>query len=84
MTLAADEEPDVALIDFHLEVAQDGLDVAERLSAMAPAPAIALVTADRSAADDPRCAGITVLNKPVVPGELWAFLERASAAAAAV
>ena len=38
MTLAADEEPDVALIDFHLEVAQDGLDVAERLSAMAPAP----------------------------------------------
>ncbi|WP_416366208.1 ATP-binding protein [Sphingomonas aerolata] len=30
MTLAADEEPDVALIDFHLEVAQDGLDVAER------------------------------------------------------
>ncbi|MBD8638498.1 hybrid sensor histidine kinase/response regulator [Sphingomonas sp. CFBP 13733] len=84
MTLAADEEPDVALIDFHLEVAQDGLDVAERLSAMAPAPAIALVTADRSAADDPRCAGITVLNKPVVPGELWAFLEQASAAAAAV
>ncbi len=84
MTLAADEEPEVALIDFHLEAAEDGLDVAARLAAMSPAPAIALVTADRHVGDDPRSAGITILAKPVVPAELWGFLERASAAAAAV
>jgi hypothetical protein len=51
---------------------------------MSPAPAIALVTADRHVGDDPRSAGITILAKPVVPAELWGFLERASAAAAAV
>jgi len=80
--LAADEEPDVALVDFHLDEAEDGLDVIARLRAMTPAPAIALVTADRAVADDPRCVGLVVLTKPVVPADLWRFIEDASAAAA--
>ena len=82
MELAADEEPDVALVDFHLDEAEDGLDVVARLRAMTPTPAIALVTADRTAAEDPRCAGLVVLTKPVVPADLWRFIEDASAAAA--
>ncbi|MEG3084279.1 PAS-domain containing protein [Sphingomonas sp. PB2P12] len=82
MDLAADEEPDVALVDYHLEAAEDGLDVVARLRAMNPAPAIALVTADREVADDPRCVGLVVLTKPVVPADLWRFIEEASAAAA--
>ncbi|BCA63759.1 histidine kinase [Sphingomonas sp. HMP9] len=82
MELAADEEPDAALVDFHLDEAEDGLDVVARLRAMTPAPAIALVTADRAVADDPRCAGLVVLTKPVVPADLWRFIEEASAAAA--
>ncbi len=80
--LAADEEPDVALVDFHLDEAEDGLDVIARLRAMTPAPAIALVTADRAVTDDPRCVGLVVLTKPVVPADLWRFIEDASAAAA--
>jgi hypothetical protein len=52
------------------------------LRAMVPAPAIALVTADRAVADDPRCVGLVVLTKPVVPADLWRFIEDASAAAA--
>ena len=82
LELAADEEPDVALVDFHLDEVEDGLDVVARLQALAPAPAIALVTADRTVADDPRCAGLVVLTKPVVPADLWRFIEDASAAAA--
>ncbi len=82
MELAADEEPDVALVDFHLDEVADGLDVVARLRAMVPAPAIALVTADRAVADDVRCVGLVVLTKPVVPADLWRFIEDASAAAA--
>ncbi len=82
MELAADEEPDVALVDFHLDELEDGLDVVALLRAMVPAPAIALVTADRAVADDPRCVGLVVLTKPVVPADLWRFIEDASAAAA--
>ncbi|MGA1799238.1 PAS-domain containing protein [Sphingomonas sp. 4RDLI-65] len=84
MELAADEEPDVALVDYHLDEAEDGLDVVARLRAMVPAPAIALVTADRAVVDDPRCAGLVVLTKPVVPADLWRFIEEASAAAARI
>ncbi len=82
MELAADEEPDVALVDYHLDEAEDGLDVVARLRAMTPAPAIALVTADRAVVEDVRCAGLVVLTKPVVPADLWRFIEEASAAAA--
>ena len=82
MELATDEEPDVALVDFHLDEAEDGLDVVARLRAMTPAPAIALVTADRAVVEDVRCAGLVVLTKPVVPADLWRFIEEASAAAA--
>jgi len=82
MELAAAEEPDVALVDFHLDEVEDGLDVVARLRAMVPAPAIALVTADREVADDVRCEGLMVLTKPVVPADLWRFIEDASAAAA--
>lgn len=81
MELAVDEEPDIALIDFHLGDAEDGLDVAARLAKLRPAPAIALVTADRSVAEDTRVGGFAILNKPVVPADLWEFIERASAAA---
>lgn len=84
MELAADEEPDVALVDYHLGEVEDGLDVVARLQAMEPAPAIALVTADRAVADDPRCAGLVMLTKPVVPADLWRFIEEASAAAARI
>ena len=82
MELAADEEPDVALVDYHLDEVEDGLDVVARLRAMTPAPAIALVTADRAVVEDVRCAGLVVLTKPVVPADLWRFIEEASAAAA--
>ncbi len=82
LELAADEEPDVALVDFHLDEVEDGLDVVARLRAMVPAPAIALVTADRAVVEDLRCAGLVVLTKPVVPADLWRFIEDASAAAA--
>ncbi|MEG3170908.1 PAS domain-containing hybrid sensor histidine kinase/response regulator [Sphingomonas sp. ZB1N12] len=82
MELAADEEPDVALVDFHLDEEEDGLDVVARLRAMTPAPAIALVTADRAAVEDVRCTGLVVLTKPVEPADLWRFIEEASAAAA--
>ena len=58
------------------------MDVVARLRAMAPAPAIALVTADRTVAEDDRCAGLVVLTKPVVPADLWRFIEDAAAAAA--
>jgi signal transduction histidine kinase/Na+/proline symporter len=81
MDLATDEEPDIALVDFHLGAAEDGCTVAARLAALTPAPAIAIVTADRAIATDPRCAGWTVLTKPVEPAELRSFLEQASAAA---
>ncbi|WP_010219166.1 hybrid sensor histidine kinase/response regulator [Sphingomonas sp. PAMC 26621] len=84
LQLAEDEEPDIALIDFHLDEPEDGLAVATRLRALDPAPAVALVTADRAIADDPRCAGMTVLTKPVVPADLWAFIEQASHRAAQV
>lgn len=84
MVLAVDEEPDIALIDFHLDEPEDGLRVAARLRALDPAPAVALVTADRAIADDPRCAGLTVLTKPVVPADLWDFIEQASHHAAHV
>ncbi|KQN32934.1 PAS-domain containing protein [Sphingomonas sp. Leaf38] len=83
LELAADEEPDVALVDYHLDEADDGLDVIARLQAMTPAPTIALVTADRGIADDPRCTALVVLTKPVVPADLWRFIENAAAAAAA-
>lgn len=82
MELAADEEPDVALIDYHLDEAGDGMDVIARLQALTSPPAIALVTADHAVADDHRCAGLVVLTKPVVPVDLWRFIEGASAAAA--
>ena len=82
LELAADEEPDVALVDYHLDEAEDGLDVVARLRSMTPVPAIALVTADRTVADDDRCAGLVVLTKPVVPADLWRFIEDAAAAAA--
>jgi DNA-binding response OmpR family regulator len=82
MELAADEEPDVALVDYHLDEVEDGLDVVARLRAMTPAPAIALVTADRAVVEDVRCAGLVVLTKPVEPADLWRFIEEASAAAA--
>ncbi len=82
MELATDEEPDVALVDYHLDEAEDGLDVVARLRAMTPPPAIALVTADRAVVEDVRCAGLVVLTKPVVPADLWRFIEEASAAAA--
>jgi hypothetical protein len=72
------------LIDFHLNETDDGLDVAVRLLAMRPAPAVALVTADRAAAEDPRCDGLTILIKPVLPADLWNFIERASLTAAQV
>ena len=84
MVLAVDEEPDIALIDVHLDEPEDGLRVAARLRALDPAPAVALVTADRVIADDPRCAGLTVLTKPVVPADLWDFIEQASHHAAQV
>jgi PAS domain S-box-containing protein len=82
MELAADEEPDVALVDYHLDEVEDGLDVVARLRAMTPAPAIALVTADRAVVEDARCVGLVVLTKPVEPADLWRFIEEASAAAA--
>lgn len=81
LALAEDEEPEVALLDLQLGDGPDGLDVAQALAAMRPAPVIALVTADRHAAEDPRFAalGIRLLAKPVDPDELWRFLADASA-----
>lgn len=70
------ERPDVMLVDYHLDEA-NGIDavigIRERYGEQLPA---SLVTADRSLAvrDRARNAQIQVLNKPVKPAALRAFL----------
>lgn len=81
--LARQHRPRAALLDFHLGDGQpDGLAVALELRRQNPDLTIALITADASAASDPRVneAGVEVMMKPLDPEQLWAFLGRAAAA----
>lgn len=70
------QRPDVLLVDYHLDDG-NGIDaivaLRQQLGARIPA---ALVTADRSPAvrDEARANDIQVLNKPVKPAMLRAFL----------
>ena len=87
----ADAAPfDAALIDCDLGIGLDGIALAERLRARAPAAKLAIITADRSEATAARIArlGVAHLTKPVDPALLSAWLadqaegERPSARAA--
>ncbi len=63
----ANLDPEVALVDFRLAEPCDGLQAIERLRAVRPTLAAALVTADATLAMRERAArlGVAVLRKPV-------------------
>ena len=79
---AASGRPSMALLDYHLGVGMDGLDLASELRRQRPDLGIALITADKSVMDDLRAKELTVLFKPIDPERLWAFLGQTAAAAA--
>jgi len=86
IALAREGHPTSALIDYQLDEAQDGLDVAGALRALDEYMMLALITADQTIADDPRLASlrVTMMSKPIDPVRLWAFLgERAVVSVAA-
>ena len=62
--------PDRGLVDYRLGAGMDGLELAGRL--MAAGMAVRLITADRSEAL--QGAGVGVLQKPIAPEDLAAFL----------
>ncbi len=78
VALAKASRPSVALIDLHLDEPVDGLDIGMALRAEDPGIALAIVTADRAVAEDPRIGllGASILPKPVDPNQLWAYLTR--------
>ncbi|MCW1384953.1 PAS domain-containing hybrid sensor histidine kinase/response regulator [Novosphingobium sp. KCTC 2891] len=69
---------DVALIDYHLDYGEDGLDLVTRLREAVPSLPIALITAESGAELRARARrlGVAFFTKPVVPTELEAFLGR--------
>lgn len=71
--------PDVILADYHLDDAGDGLDVIRALRARHGHVPAALITADRSDALARRAgaAQVELMNKPVPPARLRAFLSLA-------
>ncbi len=71
--------PDVILADYHLDDAGDGLDVIRTLRAIHGEIPAALITADRSDALARRAgaAQVELMNKPVPPARLRAFLSMA-------
>jgi Na+/proline symporter/signal transduction histidine kinase/CheY-like chemotaxis protein len=72
---SAKVRPDVLLVDYHLDEG-NGIDAVVELRARLGEIPAALVTADRSPAvrDGARAKDIQVLNKPVKPAALRAFL----------
>ncbi|MBB5752349.1 PAS domain-containing hybrid sensor histidine kinase/response regulator [Prosthecomicrobium pneumaticum] len=77
--------PDVLLVDYHLDTG-NGLEAIGRLrSRFGSAVPAALVTADRTPAvrETATAAAVTVINKPVKPAALRAFLARSRALKAA-
>lgn len=80
MALARSASPGAALLDLHLGEDRDGMDVAVGLREMGALWPIALVTADRAVAGDPRLAelNVTILPKPLDPERLWQFLATAA------
>ncbi|MBO9661626.1 NahK/ErcS family hybrid sensor histidine kinase/response regulator [Dokdonella sp.] len=69
--------PDLLLVDFHLDAAQDGLEALGALrTACDPPPPGALITADTSAelAVRARALGYALLRKPVKPAALRALI----------
>lgn len=78
--IAAEDRPAAALVDYQLNEALNGLDVAAAIRAGSSDIKIALVTADKTVAEDPRIVALDVmpLFKPIDPAELWRFLEMAA------
>ncbi|WP_226019231.1 PAS domain-containing hybrid sensor histidine kinase/response regulator [Novosphingobium sp. FKTRR1] len=74
--LAVAGRADVALLDYHLDHGEDGLDLADRLRAAHPALTLALVTAEGGAElrEAARLRGIAVIVKPAAPAAVAAFL----------
>jgi signal transduction histidine kinase/ActR/RegA family two-component response regulator len=72
-------EPEVALVDYRLAEACDGLEAIERLRAARPSLAAVLVTADTTVTLRERAAGVavTVLRKPVTDAMLAATINDA-------
>jgi CheY-like chemotaxis protein len=70
--------PDVIVADYHLDDGQEGLEVIAALRAKYGVIPAILVTADRSRRLADRCAalGIPLLNKPVEPARLRAYIAR--------
>lgn len=81
LRLLAGRIPDVALIDYHLDGQDNGLEVLDRLRLRWGRPVQALlITADRSDTTlaEARARGCEVLLKPVKPASLRRFLTRAA------
>ena len=69
--------PDLAIVDYHLDTAIDGMTAIELLREDFEGLSACLLTADRSSATAERAAelGIDVFTKPIKPAELRAVLE---------
>ncbi|MCW3837657.1 PAS-domain containing protein [Sphingomonas canadensis] len=80
--LAIEGPFDAALVDYHLDHGEDGLDLIARLRARHPGLPALLVTAETSPDLRARAAamGIGILHKPVAPGAIEAFLAEVSVA----
>ncbi|WP_448205791.1 response regulator [Azospirillum sp. sgz302134] len=69
LRLAGTEHPDLALVDYKLAGAEDGLSVVRRLLAEFGVPAL-LVTGFDHRAEDVRDAALGILHKPFTPEAL--------------
>lgn len=77
LAAVARRRPDLLLVDYHLDAAQDGLDALGALRSACPSPPPgALITADTSAelAVRARALGYALLRKPVKPAALRALI----------
>jgi DNA-binding response OmpR family regulator len=77
LQIAAAEEIDAVLADYHLGDKVDGLELLRRIKeASVSAPAVALITADHGASIliAARAAGYPLLHKPLRPAALRALL----------
>ncbi|MBA4354438.1 MAG: hybrid sensor histidine kinase/response regulator, partial [Novosphingobium sp.] len=73
-------DADVLLADFHLDGDDNGLVLIDRVRALNPAIAVALITAESGAAlrNSLKRRGIALFVKPVNPADIEAFLTAAS------
>jgi CheY-like chemotaxis protein len=80
--LASGARPDLLLVDYHLEEAASGAEVASEIAAKLPlAPPVIIMTADQTQQSKREAAsrGFQILHKPLKPAALRAMLNRALA-----